>query len=188
MIGNGARFSPCRSYRYSLWRDGLGPSGMKRHAMFVGLNPSTADETNNDPTVRRCIAFARAWGYGALCMTNLFAFRATKPSDMKRVDDPVGPDNDQALVELAQSAGIVVAAWGTHGSWMGRDRAVRALISNWHCLRLTRDGHPSHPLYLPGSLLPVPWPPAMNPAGVVDEPGLAAGAGAHSWVAPDRID
>ena len=80
--------------------------------MFVGLNPSTADETNDDPTIRRCISFAQAWGYEGLCMTNLFAFRATEPSDMMKSPDPVGPENDQALINLAESAGVVVAAWG----------------------------------------------------------------------------
>lgn len=82
-----AHLSPCRRYRYALWRRwGDGP-----HAMFIGLNPSTADETADDPTIRRCIAFARAWGYGALCMANLFAYRATQPADMLAQDDPVGP-------------------------------------------------------------------------------------------------
>ena len=80
-----ATFSECRKYRYTLWRrwDGLFASG---YAMFIGLNPSTADETNDDPTIRRCIGYARDWGYGGLCMTNLFAFRATLPKNMKAVD------------------------------------------------------------------------------------------------------
>ena len=158
VVEKSAAFSPCRRYRYSLWRNwrGLLPNA-NGYAMFVGLNPSTADETNDDPTVSRCIAFAQAWGYEGLCMTNAFAYRATYPSDMMAVDDPVGPDNDRTLVDLAETAGVVVAAWGVHGSHLGRDIAVRALFKRLHVLRLTKNGHPAHPLYLPGSLVPVPW-------------------------------
>lgn len=148
-----AHLSPCRRYRYALWRRwGDGP-----HAMFVGLNPSTADETADDPTIRRCIAYARAWGYGALCMANLFAYRATQPADMLAQDDPVGPDNDAYLRRLAAEAGVVVAAWGTHGTHGGRHRAVLDMLPGLHYLRLTKDGHPGHPLYLPASLRPVAW-------------------------------
>lgn len=146
--------SLCRTYRYTLWRD-VGNLGGDGYAMFIGLNPSTADEVLDDPTIRRCMAFAKSWGYGALCMTNLFAFRATKPADMLAATDPIGPENDKHLVTLAGSAGIVVAAWGTNGTHLGRDQAVRAVVSNLHCLRKTQAGHPGHPLYLPGNLTPV---------------------------------
>jgi hypothetical protein len=125
--------------------------------MFVGLNPSTADETTDDPTVRRCIAFARDWGYGALCMTNLFAFRATRPEDLKSAAGPVGLENDHFLLRHAARAGIVVAAWGNHGAHLGRGAQVRALLPHLHCLRRTGTGHPAHPLYLPKTLRPVPW-------------------------------
>jgi hypothetical protein len=148
-----AVFSPCRVYRYSLWRRWSAGD----YAMFIGLNPSTADETNDDPTVRRCINFARSWGYGALCMTNIFAFRATDPADMKMVGDPVGPGNDDALNRLASGAGVVVAAWGVHGTHHGRHSAVRAMLPTLHFLRLTKDGHPGHPLYLQASLRPTRW-------------------------------
>lgn len=149
----GAHLSPCRTYRYALWRRwGGGP-----HAMFIGLNPSTADETADDPTIRRCIGFARAWGYGALCMTNLFAYRATQPADMKKATDPIGWENDAYLRRLAAEAGVVVAAWGAHGAFKGRDQSVRLSVRGLHYLRLTKDGHPGHPLYLPASLRPVAW-------------------------------
>lgn len=148
--------SPCRTYRYTLWRN-FGGGVADGYAMFIGLNPSTADEINDDNTIRRCIAFAQSWGYGALCMTNLFAFRATKPADMIASDDPIGPDNDAHLVELARGAGVVVAAWGTDGTYLGRDSAVRALMPHLHYLRKTKDGHPGHPLYLPGYLKPQPF-------------------------------
>lgn len=147
-------FSPCRTYRYTLWREWIGGEG---YAMFVGLNPSTADETQDDPTIRRCIAFAKAWGYSGLCMTNLFAYRATQPEDMKAVADPVGPENDRHLQSLAAGAGVIVAARGTHGTHHGRDAAVRRLLPALHCLKLTKDGHPGHPLYLPKTLRPMTW-------------------------------
>jgi len=147
-------FSPCRTYRYTLWREWIGGSG---YAMFVGLNPSTADETQDDPTIRRCIAFSKAWGYSGYCMTNLFAFRATDPAVMKRHPEPIGDFNDAWLLSCAAGAGVVVAAWGTHGTHLGRDAGVRRLLRGLHYLRLTKDGHPAHPLYLPKTLTPVEW-------------------------------
>lgn len=149
----GTVFSPCRTYRYTLWREWIGGEG---YAMFVGLNPSTADETQDDPTIRRCIAFAKAWGYGGVCMTNLFAYRATLPEVMKATSDPVGPDNDEYLRALAADAGVVVAAWGANGTHKGRDAEVRKLLPELHCLALTKDGHPGHPLYLRKTLTPFP--------------------------------
>jgi len=151
---NGATFSPDRLYRYDLWRTWIGGEG---YAMFVGLNPSTADETQDDPTIRRCIAFAKAWGYAGLCMTNLFAFRAKDPEEMKRAPDPVGVDNDPTLWDRAGDAGVVVAAWGVHGAYRARDQWVRAMLPRLHMLRLTKEGHPGHPLYLPKTLTPQPW-------------------------------
>ncbi len=148
-----AVISPCGRYRYVLWRHWGGPGG---EAMIVGLNPSTADADRDDPTIRRCIAFARGWGYAGLCMTNLFAYRATRPADLMAADDPVGPDNDAWLVDAANNAAIVVAAWGVHGILLGRNDAVRAMLPRLHGLRATKGGHPGHPLYLPRGLLPVP--------------------------------
>ena len=155
-----ASLSPCRTYRYSLWRRW----GVGSYAMFIGLNPSTADETTDDPTIRRCVAFATAWGFSALCMTNLFAYRATQPAVMKGALDPVGPHNDAALCELARGAGVVVAAWGAHGVHRGRDKAVRAMLPDLRFLRLTKDGHPGHPLYLPANLQPEFWAAAGSAA------------------------
>ncbi len=155
IVTRSATFSPCRRFRYSLWRHwGSRPAEDKQFAMFIGLNPSTADEQNDDPTIRRCIAYAQYWGYDALCMANLFAYRATNPSEMMAQQDPIGDENDKVLVDLAATAGVVVAAWGTGGTHMGRDQQVRALIPNLHCLRLTKAGHPGHPLYLPKLLTP----------------------------------
>lgn len=150
-------FSPCRQYRYCLWRewDMMNDS----YAVFVGLNPSTADEVEDDPTIRRCADYARRWGYGALCMVNLFAFRATRPDVMKASASPVGPDNDRWLVDVARDAGVVVAAWGVDGIHLHRDKEVaRLLAGRLSCLSITKGGHPGHPLYLNRSLKPVPYP------------------------------
>lgn len=149
-----ASFSPCRRYRYSLVRAwAVGPV-----CMFIGLNPSTADENIDDPTIRRCIRFAKDWGYGRLIMTNLFAFRATDPRDMKAEEFPIGGhENDLALRSLADSAGVVIAAWGVHGIHQDRAAGVKKMIPNLHCLGLTKDGHPRHPLYMPANSKPLPF-------------------------------
>ena len=143
-----ACISPCGQYRYWLTREwGEG----SRCVAFVGLNPSTADGETDDPTIRRCVAFAKSWGYDSLAMLNLFAFRATQPAD------PVGPDNDQWLRIASASAAITVTAWGVDGTFKGRFVDVRPHLTRLHYLRLTKDGHPGHPLYLPASLTPTPY-------------------------------
>ena len=149
------RFSSCRRYRYSLRRD-LSPMFPGDEAvMFVCLNPSTANEHLNDPTIRRCMGFAQRWGYGTLFVTNLSPLRATDPSELKAAGpepEDVAEENRQALAEGAMAAGRIVAAWGTHGVWGGRDRAALQALGPWvhklYCLRLTKDGHPQHPLYV----------------------------------------
>jgi hypothetical protein len=148
-----AILSSCRAYRYVLSREwGAGPL-----VLFVGLNPSTADETEDDPTVRRCVGFANAWGYNRLFLANLFGFRSTKPRELLRATDPVGPENDRYLRNLSRRADLTVAAWGVQGRWHGRNDEVCGMLANLHYLRLTKGGHPSHPLYLPGSLRPKKW-------------------------------
>ncbi|MBI5902597.1 MAG: DUF1643 domain-containing protein [Deltaproteobacteria bacterium] len=145
--------STCRQYRYCLWRDW--DMTNSSHAMFVGLNPSTADEVEDDPTIRRCVNYAKRWGYGALCMMNLFAYRATEPAMMKAQAKPVGADNDRWLVEAAKDAGIIVAAWGAKGTHLQRDQAVRLLLAGRvSCLGKTKDGHPKHPLYVKADVKP----------------------------------
>ena len=147
-----ALFSDNRKYRYILWRTWDSKVG---YAMFIGLNPSTADENIDDPTVLRCMGFAKAWGYGSLCMTNLFAYRATNPKDMRKTDYPIGSENDHFLKSMATSASIVIAAWGINGSFLQRDKEVANLIPHLHILRLTKDKSPAHPLYLPKNLQPI---------------------------------
>lgn len=189
-------FSPCRRYRYTLWREWgelifledphldyhLGRSD--QYVQFIGLNPSTADETQDDPTVRRCIDFAKRWGFGALCMTNAFAWRDTDPKAMKQADWPEGemrPSvhplasvwdmdvktfidwNIYFLLKSARGAGLVVAAWGTHGKHVARHWTLISELErvgiDLHCLGVNADGTPKHPLYLAKNLLPVPFRP-----------------------------
>lgn len=156
-----ASFSKDRMYRYTLWRtwDKLRPK-----LMVIGLNPSTADETALDPTLRRCIGFASTWGFGGLVMTNLFAYRATDPKAMRKAEDPVGPANDDYLKALAVASRLVLAAWGTHGCHRGRDRTVMRLLTiagvKLHTLGLTNNGSPRHPLYVKADTKPVLFRPA----------------------------
>jgi hypothetical protein len=123
--------------------------------MIVGLNPSTADEVTDDPTLTRCINFAKSWGFGGVCMTNLFAYRATDPKDMKSQKDPIGAENDFWLNKLANDAGIVVAAWGNDGSYLSRSNMVVEMLPNLHYLKMNKSGEPAHPLYLKADLIPV---------------------------------
>lgn len=148
-----AVISDCGRYRYELWRRWAeGP-----HVLFIMLNPSTADAENDDATIRKCIAYAKRWGFGALCVGNLFAFRATDPMEMKAASDPIGPENDATLAKLAGSAGVIVAAWGVHGAHMGRAMAVAKTLPTIKALHITKDGSPGHPLYLKSYAQPHPF-------------------------------
>ena len=128
-----------------------------QQVMFIGLNPSTADEQNDDPTLTRCINYAKTWGFGSICMTNLFAYRATRPKDMLAVSDPVGIENDEWLIEQSQKAGLVIAAWGNTGAHLNRSSEVKQLIPKLHYLNLNQSGEPAHPLYLKLDLRPLPF-------------------------------
>ena len=150
----GAILSECRRYRYALWR--IWDKSVS-YAVFIALNPSTADETNDDRTVDRCIGFASSWGYGGVYVANLFAYRSPNRRILKIVEDPVGKDNDKWLVRLSQKAGIVVAAWGNDGTYMNRDKEVLAMLPDLYYLALNKSGQPAHPLYLKGNLKPIPF-------------------------------
>ena len=124
------------------------------YVLFVGLNPSTADATNNDPTITRCINFAKSWGYGGMYVTNLFAYRATQPKDLKAAKNPVGKDNDSWVLKLAKDAGIIVAIWGNHGAYQSRSQEMLKILPRPHCLKVSKTGEPMHPLYLKADLKP----------------------------------
>lgn len=152
---HGAVLSDDREYRYRLRRTW---DAEKPTVAFLMLNPSTADEKENDPTIRRCVGFAEDWGFGSLVVANLFALRATDPSELRGHPAPVGPENDRHLREVCDEAEKVVAAWGTDGDLDDREREVADLLDvQLHALDTTKDGHPNHPLYQPKDAEPSPW-------------------------------
>ena len=165
---NPCTFSPDRRHRYSLDHLLPEPAPEPRRAslvMWIGLNPSTADENQLDPTLRRIAAFSRREGFGGFVMTNLFAFRATRPADMMAARDPVGPDNDRILARTARRCELVVAAWGAHGDFENRAERVRRLLRGARVVHLgcTQGGHPRHPLYVRGTTPLTPYDPPVEP-------------------------
>lgn len=153
-----AVYSDCERYRYALTRT-WDPVG--KCLLFVMLNPSKATEVQNDPTVERCERRARAQGFGAMQVTNIFAWRETDPHKMRQATDPVGPDNDSTLRDGAQWADTVIAAWGTHGVHRNRgpltEQLLRATGKPLYSLGLSKHGHPKHPLYIRYSQQPILW-------------------------------
>ena len=155
---SGAEFSPCSRYRYRLWRiwDESRP-----FCLFLMLNPSTADEVDNDPTVERAERFSSRWGFGGLHVCNLFGYRATDPGNMKACPEPVGEGNDRAILDVSTMAGLVVCAWGNHGAHLGRAQHVENMLLDAGvelcCLAVTKAGEPGHPLYLRQTLEPEAW-------------------------------
>ena len=163
IIEHRAEFSPCGDYRYTLsrvWNPDAPPIA------FIGLNPSTATAELDDPTVRRCINFARNWGHGGMVMLNLFAYRATEPARLKASPRPVGEGNNAAIAKAASLAlrgeGRILAAWGNHGAHLNRAAEVLALLKDapLFCLGITASGQPLHPLYQPGAAKPRHFPPS----------------------------
>ena len=147
------------SYRYLLWRTW---DYAVARLLWVLLNPSTADERSDDQTLRRCMSFSRAGGYGRVEIVNLFAYRTPYPQRLRHAADPVGGENDRYLAEAAQRAGGIVVAWGTDGAYQRRDRAVLALLERHAarpllCLGTTRDGSPRHPLRITRSASLMPY-------------------------------
>lgn len=164
-----AKFSPCGLYRYELrriWK------AKRRTMVFVGLNPSTADESTDDPTIRRILGFADDWGFGTLVMLNAFAFRSTDPKALHlraaRRREVVGLDNDATIAETfaAHRGGKLVVGWGAHGTLLERGRRIGEMACAIHgrpqCLGRTESGEPKHPLYLAASTRPVRYSPAAR--------------------------
>lgn len=160
-----ATFSPCRRWRYSLTREIADPQfgcldedERGGTLTFVGLNPSTADETTDDPTIRRCVRFARDWGFDRLKMMNLYALRSTDPRGLWLADDPVGPENDHALSLAFGGSERIIVAWGANA----RPDRLASFAETFHgwpfwALGLTKDGAPRHPLYMRADVQPVPY-------------------------------
>jgi len=151
-----AEFSDDRKYRYTLERRWGLPSPT---IMFICLNPSTADEKLDDPTIRRCVGFSDREGFQNMILCNIFAFRATDPKDMKAAEYPIGADNDMWIKKIAKDAKKIVLAWGTHGDYLKREDQVVAMLRTYvltlnllgkplYCLGTTINRHPKHPLYL----------------------------------------
>jgi hypothetical protein len=153
----GATFSPCRTYRYALWRewDTSLPT-----VVFCGLNPSTADETQDDPTIRRELGYAKAWGFGRYVKVNAYALRSTDPKGLWKVEDPYGPDNIATISEWSRKAQLFVAAWGNN---IRPDQVwkLRLLFdvnrTKVHVIGLTKAGQPIHPLYQLKTAKPFLW-------------------------------
>jgi|SRR3989344_1902001 len=145
MINSNAIFSEDRKYRYVLIREW---DLNKPVLMIICLNPSTADEKINDPTIRRCIGFAKKWGFGKLFVTNLFSFRATKPRDLFNYDHPIGDKNDYWLKKLSGEVDKVVLAYGNHGNFKNRHSEILKIINNPYCIKKSKIGMPTHILYI----------------------------------------
>lgn len=178
-----ARFSADRTYRYLLGREFAALQGDllngwdslpgRDRVLFVMLNPSLASERRDDPTLRRCIGLAHRWGFRALELVNLFALVTPDPRQLRATPDPVGPRNDACIRQRARAADRIVLAWGNHGAFGARADAVLAMLLRcgrplFH-LGLTREGHPRHPLYLPGDVEPMPWAPQIRCGQVAAE-------------------
>lgn len=163
----GAMFSNCRRYRYVLWRD-LGETGPR--IMWLMLNPSTADAVSNDPTVERCERRAAKMGASRMVVCNIFALRSTDPKGLRddslHGGDPIGAHNDATIQTEAVLADKVICAWGMHGRYLGRGRAVAGMLHRLgiplYALQVTASGHPSHPLYLAYQLQPSLWVPNLE--------------------------
>lgn len=153
-------WSPCKLYRYILWRT-VRFVNYPKYIAWIGLNPSTATEYEDDNTIRRCRNYTRRWGYDAMVMLNLFAYRSTDPGRLRKVDDPIGKDNDRWLRVVTKAADKIVCCWGRHGKFLERQNQVVSMLRNNRAtlclLAQNQDGTPLHPLYAKGSLSPREW-------------------------------
>jgi len=162
-IRRSADFSPCKTYRYTLkrtWESDL------PHILWVLLNPSTADAQKDDPTNRKCMTWARKYGYGSLTFVNLFAYRSPYPEVMKAYHEPIGPDNDDWLWSEIRKHDAVVAGWGNGGTHRDRWKEVAPMCVRWMCIGINKNGQPKHPLYMRGDVRLQMWNhPWVEPPG-----------------------
>lgn len=149
-----ALFSKCRKYRYALWRRW---DEKQKQLLFIGLNPSMANEFEDDPTIRRCIGFAHSWGYGGFCIANLYAFCHPYPKELFKAKDPVGPKNDFYLKQFIEENDQVALIWGNEANHSDRYKEVLKLIEQPFCLHVNKSGQPAHPLYLKKHLKLIPF-------------------------------
>lgn len=154
-----AIISDCQQYRYLLERK-WDPHNLlvnlpDEFVTFIMLNPSTADHAKDDPTIRRCINFVDRWGYNHLKVVNLFAYRATKPKELKKISDPIGKENDHYIQTACSGASVIVTAWGPNGRYLNRDRIITNMLKDFplSCLGFTKDGIPRHPLMMKKDLV-----------------------------------
>ena len=158
-----ATYSQDMLYRYRLSR--VWNATLLR-CVFLMLNPSKATEKVLDPTVTRCMKYAQLWGFGACEVVNLFSYRATDPSELQKVEEPVGKGNDLAIISAAASSDLVIVPWGVHGAFKERERAVVSRLEKdgveLYCLGITKSGAPRHPLYLPSTATPEFWTPSFD--------------------------
>lgn len=156
-MNNPCVFSADRVYRYTLLHSWRAMWEEPRRVVWIALNPSTADENQLDPTLRRIKGFSADWGFNEFMMLNAFAFRATDPREMEAAADPIGPENDKYILQECEKAELIVCAWGTHCALGARHEKLLAMLRPYpiHYLRLTSGGYPSHPLYLPKNLQPI---------------------------------
>jgi hypothetical protein len=154
----GAEFSDCRNYRYVLWRIW---DVSKPKVMFIGLNPSTANEVSDDPTIRRVKSMAKGWGFGGVYMANLFSFVTAYPDELLKCPDPVN-GNDLWLYKIAAQCNEVVFAWGSFKEAQERAKKVIAMFPNAKALHINKNGSPKHPLYIKGDTIPVLYNPSAK--------------------------
>lgn len=150
----GAEISNDNKYRYLLWR--IWEKSLPLIA-FIGLNPSTADDKLDDPTIIRCINFSKEWGYGGFYMLNLFAFRSTDPLNLKKEFDSIGLENEKYIKSIIHQVNKVICIWGNHGIYLNQNKKILNLIKNPYCLKINKSGEPAHPLYLKKDLLPIEY-------------------------------
>ncbi len=155
----GAILDQTGAFRYSLWREW---GNHAKRVGFVMLNPSRADASVDDPTIRRCIGFAKSWGFGRLEVVTLFAYRTAHPTELQQVNNPIGIDNDYYLANLQHQVDGIILAWGNRGTLHDRNQVALKLLGSQkpvYCLGTTQAGQPKHPLYVSSTTRLLPFTP-----------------------------